>query len=194
MIRWRKEQEKQKEFEKEALTFFDSLYNAAVHMTQSTWEAEDLVQETYLKAYKSFHQFQKGTNCKAWLFKILTNTCINLYQKRKVRSSAEEEGVLEDFYIFNKFEEDIPAFGEVVGEGFLKRLVSDDVKTALDRLPPEFRTVIILSDLESLSYQEVADILNCSLGTVKSRLYRGRRLLQKSLWEYAMERGVAKRK
>lgn len=192
MIRWRKEREKQQEFEKEALKHFDSLFNAAVRMTQSSWEAEDLVQETYMKAYNSFHRFKKGTNCKAWLFKILTNTYINLFQKKKIRSSVEDKGFLEDFYIFNRFEEDIPAFGDVIGEGFLKRLVSDDVLAAIDRLPPEFRTVIILSDMESLSYQEIADILDCSLGTVKSRLYRGRRLLQKSLWEYAVDRGIGK--
>lgn len=194
MIRWRTEQEKQREFEEEALRHFDSLYNAAVRMTHSAWEAEDLVQETYMKAYNSFHQFKRGTHCKAWLFKILTNTYINVYQKKRVRSSAEEMGTLEDFYIFNRFEEDIPAFGDVIGEGFLKRLVSDDILRAIDQLPPEFRTVIILSDLESLSYQEIADILECSLGTVKSRLYRGRRMLQKSLWKYALERGIAKRR
>lgn len=191
---WRRDREKERRFEQEALSHFDSLYNAALRMTQSAWEAEDLVQETYMKAYVSFHQFKRGTNCKAWLFKILTNTYINQYQMEKQRSSAADKGALEDFYILNRVEEEIPAFRDGGGEEFLKRLVSDDVKSAIDRLPPEFRMVIILSDLESLTYQEIADILDCSLGTVKSRLYRGRRLLQKSLWEYAVERGIAKRR
>lgn len=194
MNRWRKHKAKQEAFEKEALRHLDSLYHAAVRLTQSIWEAEDLVQETYLKAYNAFDQFQRGTNCKAWLFKILTNTHINLYKKKKVRSSAREEGHLADFYIFNKLEGDIPGYGDIVGEDFLKHMVSDDVIKAIDQLPEEFRTVIILSDLESLSYQEIAKVLDCSLGTVKSRLYRGRRLLQKHLWDYAVERGITKRK
>jgi RNA polymerase sigma-70 factor (ECF subfamily) len=194
MTRWRTHRKKQEKFEKEALQHFDSLYHAAMRLTHSIWEAEDLVQETYLKAYNAFDHFKSGTNCKAWLFKILMNTQINLYKKKKVRSSAEDEGHVEDFYIFNKGEDDIPGYGDVVGEGFLTRLVSDDVIKAIDRLPPEFRTVVVLSDVESLSYQEIAEILECSLGTVKSRLFRGRRLLQKHLWEYAVERGITKRK
>ncbi len=193
MIRWRKHAGKRLEFEKEALSHFDALYNAAVRLTQSTWEAEDLVQETYMKAYTSFHRFEKGTHCKAWLLKIMLNTYINLYRKEKRQAQAADNGVFEDLYLFNRFEEDLPAFGNVMGGEFLKSLVGDDVKKAMDQLPAEFRTAILLADVESLSYQEIADILGCSLGTVKSRLYRGRQLLQKSLWEYAAERGIVRR-
>jgi RNA polymerase sigma-70 factor (ECF subfamily) len=194
MRRWRRRQAKQGEFEETALSHFDSLFNAAVRMTGSAWEAEDLVQETYMKAYASFHQFQRGTNCKAWLFRILMNTYINIYRKDKKEAQALSHEIHEDGYIFNRFEEEIPNFGEVMGEEFLKKLVSDDVKRAMDDLPPEFRAVVLMSDLESLTYQEIADILDCSLGTVKSRLFRGRRLLQKSLWEYAVEKGIARRR
>ena len=181
-MRWRKRREKQREFEKTALKHFDSLYNTAVRMTGSAWEAEDLVQEALLRAYTSFHQFKQGTNCKAWLFKILMNTFINKYRKEKRESEVLLSEAIEDCYIFSRFEEDIPNFGEIMGGEFLKKLVSDDVKRAIDELPLEFKAVVIMSDLESLTYQEIADILGSSLGTVKSRLYRGRRLLQKSLW------------
>lgn len=163
-------------------------------MTGSAWEAEDLVQETYMKAYASFHQFQRGTNCKAWLFRILMNTYLNTYRKDKREAQALSLEIPEDGYIFNRFEEEIPNFGEVMGEEFLGKLVSDDVKRAIDDLPAEFRAVVLLSDLESLTYQEIADALDCSLGTVKSRLFRGRRMLQKSLWDYAVEKGIARRR
>lgn len=146
-----------------------------------------------MKAYASFHRFERGTHCKAWLLKIMLNTYINLYRKEKRQAQAAENGVFEDLYLFNRFEEDLPAFGEVMGEQFLKNLVGDDVKKAMDQLPTEFRAVVLLSDVESFSYQEIADILGCSLGTVKSRLFRGRQLLQKSLWEYAAERGIVRR-
>ena len=192
-MRWRTRRKKKREFEEEALSHLGSLYNAALRMTRSQWEAEDLVQETYMKAYASFHQFQRGTNCKAWLLKILTNTYINLYQREKRRSSVEDEGVFEDFYIWNRVEEEGPVLGDIMGEEVLKRLVSDDVKAAIDRLPAEFRTVIILCDVECLTYGEIADILDCPPGTVKSRLHRARRMLQKSLWAYAVERGIGKR-
>ena len=193
-MRWRKRQEKQREFEETALKHFDSLYNAAVRMTGSAWEAEDLIQEALLRAYTSFRQFEQGTNCKAWLFKIMMNTFINKYRKEKRESEVLLSETIEDCYIFGRFEEDIPNFGEVMAGEFLEKLVSDDVKRAIDDLPVEFRTVVIMSDLESLTYQEIADILGSSLGTVKSRLYRGRRLLQKSLWDYAVERGIGKGK
>ena len=194
MKRWRRRQKKRQAFEETALSHFDSLYNAALRMTGSAWEAEDLVQETYTKAYGSFHQFRRGTNCKAWLFRILLNTYINIYRKEKKESQVLSQEIPEDGYIFNRFEEDMPNFGEVMGEEFLRKLVSDDVKRAIDDLPLEFKTVIIMSDLESLTYQEIANVLDCSLGTVKSRLFRGRRLLQKSLWEYAVEKGITRRR
>lgn len=193
MIHWHRNTGRRQEFEKEALRHFNSLYNTAVRLTQSAWEAEDLIQETYMKAYASFHRFEKGTHCKAWLMKIMLNTYINLYRREKRQTQAAESGMLEDLYLFNRFEESLPAFGEVMGEQFLSSLVSDDVKKAIDQLPDDFRAVILLADVESFSYQETADILGCSLGTVKSRLFRGRQLLQKSLWEYAAERGIVRR-
>ena len=147
-----------------------------------------------MKAYASFHRFQRGTNCKAWLYKILMNTYINKYRKEKRESQVLLDEATEDGYVFNRFETEIPGFGEVMGEEFLKKIVSDDVKRAMDDLPQEFRAVVLLSDVESLTYREIADILNCSLGTVKSRLFRGRRLLQRSLWEYAEEKGITRKR
>ncbi len=181
---------RRQEFEQVALVHLNALYNAALSMTREEKEAEDLVQETYLKAYRFFHQFERGTNCKAWLFKILQNTYINRYRKRSKEPPTVD---VQDVDSLCEYEE-LPE-GEkniLEDEGVLKFLVSDDVYRALDMLPAEFRLVVIMADIEEFSYKEIATILGCPIGTVMSRLHRGRRLLQQSLFEYAKKLGYLK--
>lgn len=173
---WRKaeeEGEKRKEFEEVALPYINSLYHMALRMTRNTQDAEDLVQETYLKAYRFFHRFQKGTNCKAWLFKILNNTYINSYRKR-VKEPKIESISDNPFY-------ETPETILDVEEELIKRITQQEIKEALGKLPEEFRSVVILSDLEGFSYKEISEILDCPIGTVMSRLHRGRSRLKEIL-------------
>jgi len=192
-----REENKRKEFEEVAMEHIDSLYNMALRLVFNKEEAEDLVQETYLKAYRFFNTFQKGTNIKAWLFKILRNTFINKYRK-KVATPGEL--FYEDIETLNStvtYEQEGKT-GELTDTleskyNDLGNIMEDDVKHAIDSLPIEYREAILLSDVEELSYQDIAEITNVPIGTVKSRLNRGRKLLQKSLWEYAKDRGFIKR-
>ncbi|GAN32380.1 MAG: sigma-70 family RNA polymerase sigma factor [Candidatus Brocadia sp. AMX2] len=193
----REENNRRKEFEEIALTHIDSLYNMALRLVFNKEEAEDLVQETYLKAYRFFDTFQTGTNIKAWLFKILRNTFINKYRKS---ASMPGEVFLEDIESVNtnmaydqeaKSEEAIDTLESKYTD--LSSLLDDDVKRAIDSLPIEYREAILFSDVEELSYKDISEITNVPIGTVKSRLNRGRKLLQKSLWEYAKDRGFIKR-
>lgn len=173
---WRKaeeEREKRKEFEEVALPYINSLYHMALKMTKNTQDAEDLVQETYLKAYRFFHKFQKGTNCKAWLFKILHNTYINSYRK-KVKEPKVESVSEDPFYGIHGNILDIE-------EELIKRTTRQEIKEALEKLSEEFRSVVILSDLEGFSYKEISEILDCPIGTVMSRLHRGRNHLKEIL-------------
>jgi len=176
------------EFERVALPQLDALYGTALRLTRNPKDAEDLTQETLLRAFRFFHRFETGTNFKAWLFKILHNTFYNRYRKeqrdREVTDEASEEGL------------DTLVSAEARGasrdpEGVLvSRLLSDEVQRALDSVPALFREAVILSDLQEFSYKEVADIMDCPVGTVMSRLFRGRRLLQKALYDYAIEHGI----
>lgn len=175
------------EFEALALEHFDALYNTAMRLTRNPGEAQDLVQETFLKAYRFFHRFEPGTNIKAWLFTILRNTYINAYRK----ASRQQQQV--DFDQVAPFYADPSATSEWTNRGsveeMLHHLVQDDVKRALEALPDEYRMVILLADLEDFAYKEIADIVGCPVGTVMSRLFRGRRLLRKSLAEFAKKSG-----
>ncbi len=188
---------KRKEFEEIAMVHLDSLYNMALRLILNKEEAEDLVQETYLKAYRFFDTFEKGTNIRAWLFKILRNTFINKYRKT---ASMPNEVFFEDIESVNthiaydqesKAGESVDTLETKIGD--LSNLMDDDVKHALDNLPIEYREAILLSDVEELPYKDISEITNVPIGTVKSRLNRGRRLLQKSLWEYAKDKGFIKR-
>ncbi len=184
---------KQREFEDTAMEHTDALYRTALRMTKNTKDAEDLVQETLLKAFRFFDRFEPGTNIKAWLFKIMMNIFINDYrQKSKQPSSMSYEDV-DDNYLYHQLK-----FQKTEGknpEQFLfSRIFDDDVKRAVEELPDDFRIVVVLAFLEQFSYQEIAEIANLQLGTVKSRLHRGRKLLQKSLWEYAKRNGFLKTK
>ena len=186
-----------KEFEELTMPHVDSLYNMAVRMSTNKEDAEDLVQETYLKAYRFFNTFQKGTNVKAWLFKILRNTFINKYRKA-ISSPSEvlyEDIELVNSYVSNNNEPDTKESIDTLKSKVesLDDILGDDIKNAIDSLPIEYREAIIYSDIEELTYKEIAEIINVPIGTVKSRINRARSLLRKNLWNYAKERGFVKR-
>jgi RNA polymerase sigma-70 factor, ECF subfamily len=176
------------DFNSQVMPFVDSLYNTAYRMTRSAEDAEDLVQETFFKAYKYYDKFEEGTNLKAWLFKILKNTFINNYRKRKLEPRSVDFAEIEDSFerIVRRDSSEQPADPE---SEFFAGVLDDDVKKALESLPYDYRMVVILADLEDFSYKEIAEILDCPVGTVMSRLYRGRKLLEKALLKYARKNG-----
>jgi len=183
------------EFELDALKYIDSLFNVAMRMTRNKDDAEDLVQETYLKMHRFSHTFDEGSNLKAWLFKILRNTFINLYRK-KIREPQEiHYDNNEEFYLFNRITAD-RADDKFLGKGTIgiEEYLEEEIKYALDNLPLAFREVVLYSDVEGLSYEEISGIVGCPIGTVKSRLYRARRALQKLLWNYAKDKGYLREK
>jgi RNA polymerase sigma-70 factor (ECF subfamily) len=177
------------EFEAIALEHFDALYNTAVRLTRNPDEAQDLVQETYFKAYRFFHRFELGTNVKAWLFTILRNTYINSYRKVVRQQRVDFEQVV-PLHAAPETSSEWTDRGSV--EEMLRHVVQDDVKRALDELPEEYRMVVLLADLEDFSYKEISAIVGCPVGTVMSRLFRGRRLLRKSLVDFARKSGYIK--
>ena len=166
----------------EALEHLDALYRTALRLTQNPPDAEDLVQETYLRALRALDQFQEGTNLRAWLFKILTNAFINQYRRRARAPRSESIDNIEDFYLYQHLIDSglQPAASEPERE-VLERLVDEDIIRALEELPVPFRQVVLLADVEGFSYKEIADILGIKIGTVMSRLHRGRRRLQQAL-------------
>jgi RNA polymerase sigma-70 factor (ECF subfamily) len=174
---------KQKEFESEALVHLDTLYNVALRLTGNASDAEDLVQDTVTKAYRAWDKYEPGTNCRAWLVTIMRNTFINQFRRRSKQPSPVQFDAVEDTSVFEQVQDRDP-------EGsFFRFIVDDEVKQAIQELPEEFRIPVVLSDVEGLSYAEIAEILDLPVGTVKSRLFRGRRRLQQRLYEYAMEMG-----
>ena len=178
------------EFESLTLGHLDPLYAAALRLTRNERDAEDLVQDTFLRAYRFFDKFERGTNIKAWLFKILTNTFINRYRRQ-----VKERAVVEDDKdtVHERFmSRDVSESSTNPEQYFFDRLLSDEVLAAIDALPVDFRMVVILADLQEFAYKEIAEILDCPVGTVMSRLFRGRKLLQKSLLSYAVETGVVR--
>ena len=192
MLKLKKTQKKLSEFEQVALVHIDSVYNVALRMTKNTSDAEDLVQETYLKAFRFFNKFQAGTNCKAWLLKILTNLFNNKYRQRiKEPPQVSYDEVEEDFLYSLLLKETLEP-NENPERILFSQIVEDDVKKVMDNLPEEFRMVVILSFIEDCSYKEIAEIMDTNIGTVKSRLHRGRTMLQKALYEYAKKRGFVK--
>ena len=176
------------DFDSQAMPYLDSLYNTAYRMTRSAEDAEDLVQETYFKAYKYYDKFEEGTNLKAWLFKILKNTFINNYRRKKLEPRSVDFAEIEDSFerIVRRDNNDQAVDPE---SEFFTGVLDDDVRKALESLPYDYRMVVILADLEDFSYKEIADILDCPVGTVMSRLYRGRKLLEKALLKYARQHG-----
>ncbi|MBI2374461.1 MAG: sigma-70 family RNA polymerase sigma factor [Deltaproteobacteria bacterium] len=181
--------ERQTEFEQLALEHMDALYASALRLTRSPKDGEDLVQDTYLKAFRFFDSFEPGTNMKAWLFKIQTNTFINKY-RRRVKEREVAESPAEDV-MFDRFvsADHVRALRDPE-QDFFSKLLSDEVVEALDQVPVDFRMVVILADIQDFSYKEIAEIVGCPVGTVMSRLFRGRRILQKHLYDYAQREGI----
>ncbi len=181
----------QETFVDQAMEHMGTLYSAALRMTRNPADAEDLVQETYLKAFRSFHTFQQGTNLKAWLYRILTNTFINAYRAKKRRPEQTEVDDVEDLYLYRRLAGPAAASaGRSAEEEVLEHFTDSEVKEALESLPEQFRMAVFLADVEGFSYKEIAEILDVPIGTVMSRLHRGRRALQKALFEFGMERGL----
>jgi RNA polymerase sigma-70 factor (ECF subfamily) len=178
-------------FSDQATPFMASLYTAALRMTRNPSDAEDLVQETYLKAYRAFGGFKEGTNLKAWLYKILTNTFINSYRSRKRRPEQTDLDEVEDLYLYRRLGGlEAVAASRSAEEEVLDHFTDDDVKAAVEALPEQFRMAVLLADVEGFSYKEIAEILDIPIGTVMSRLHRGRKALQKVLHDVGVRRGL----
>jgi RNA polymerase sigma-70 factor, ECF subfamily len=178
-------------FADQAMQFAPQLYATAMRMTRNRADAEDLVQETYLKGFRSFHTFKAGTNLRAWLFRILTNTYINKYRQKQRSFDESNLGDIEDLYLYKRmgtFED--ASIGRSAEESLMTMLPDDEVKQALENLPENFRMPVILADVEGFAYKEIAEILEIPIGTVMSRLHRGRKAMQKTLHDYAVERGL----
>jgi RNA polymerase sigma-70 factor, ECF subfamily len=191
-------QVKKREFEELFLPLLDNLYSIALRMTRNEKDAEDLVQESYLKAFRFFHRFERGTNARAWILTILTNTFRTRYRKKKAEPNMVDFEAVENFCLADEMVKEITAADKSEARGaeavtsVLKDYVSDDIIKALESVPDQFRVAVLLSDVEGFSYQEISEILGISVGTVKSRIFRGRKILQKQLWDFAKQRGIVK--
>jgi len=173
-----------------AMPHMQALYTAALRMTRNPADAEDLVQETFLKAYRSFDRYEDGTNLKAWLYKILTNTFINSYRAAKRRPEKADVEDVEDLYMYRRLGDLQAGTGQSAEEEVFERFTDDEVKAAIESLPEAFRIAVLLADVEGFSYKEIAEITEVPIGTVMSRIHRGRKALQKALMDFAVARGL----
>ncbi|HCT9180730.1 TPA: sigma-70 family RNA polymerase sigma factor [Corynebacterium aurimucosum] len=183
--------QKQRLFEEQALPLLDQLYGGAMRLTRNAQDAEDLIQETYLKAYSNFDSFKQGTNLKAWLYRIMTNTYINSYRKAKrrpVESSADE---LSDFQLYTTAGHDSTGLESAEVEA-LKQMPDSEISEAMNDLPEDYRMVVYYADVVGLAYKEIAEVMGTPLGTVMSRLHRGRKLLRAALKDVAREKGIGR--
>lgn len=176
-------------FAAEAMQYAPQLYSAALRMTHQRADAEDLVQETYLRAYRGFGSFTEGTNLRAWLFRILTNTFINSYRAKQRRPQESDLADVEDLYMYRRLSS-LPA-AQSAEDQLMEMFTDDEVKRALEDLPDIFRLPVLLADVEGFAYREIAEMLDVPIGTVMSRLHRGRKAMQKRLFDYAQARGLA---
>ena len=176
-------------FSADAMVHMDALYATALRMTRNAADAEDLVQETYLKAYRGYERFEAGTNLRAWLYRILTNTFINSYRSKQRRPQESDLADVEDLYLYRRLGGLESSQRGLSAEDQLMNLLSEgEVKAAIEALPEKFRLPVLMADVEGFSYKEIAEMVDVPIGTVMSRLHRGRKALQKSLWEFAAER------
>ncbi|MEX2487793.1 MAG: sigma-70 family RNA polymerase sigma factor [Nitriliruptoraceae bacterium] len=179
--------QRRERFEAEALPYLDRLYSAAIRYTRNPTDAEDLVQETIAKAFRAFHQFEPGTNLRAWLYRVLHTTYISMYRKAQRRPQESLQDEIDDYSLYDDVHR---AGGANVEREVLASITADEVKQALADLPETFRIAVYLADVEGFTYQEIAEIMDTPVGTVMSRLHRGRKTLQKALADYARSRGL----
>ena len=181
----------QEQFTADAMQYAPQLFSTALRMTRSRSDAEDLVQETYIKGWRSFHTFQEGTNLRAWLFRIMTNTYINKYNAQKRKGAEVELDDVEELFLYKRLGSiDQSQLSSSAEDQMLELFTDDEVKSALEELPEDFRIPVLLSDVDGFSYKEISEMLEIPIGTVMSRLHRGRKAMQKMLYEYARERGL----
>ena len=181
----------QEQFTADAMQYAPQLFSTALRMTRNLADAEDLVQETYIKGWRSFSTFQVGTNLRAWLFRIMTNTYINKYNAAKRKGTEVELDDVEELFLYKRLGSiDQSKLSSSAEDQMLNLFTDDEVKNALESLPEDFRIPVLLSDVDGFSYKEIAEMLEIPMGTVMSRLHRGRKIMQKMLYEYARERGL----
>jgi RNA polymerase sigma-70 factor (ECF subfamily) len=180
------------EFAQQAMQYAPQLYSAALRMTRNSSDAEDLVQDTYVRAYRGYGTFSEGTNLRAWLFRILTNTFINTYRAKQRRPQETELADVEDLYLYRRIS-GVAATAQSAEDTLFQLFTDDEVKKALEELPESFRLPVLLADVEQFSYKEIAQMLDIPIGTVMSRLHRGRKAMHKALIDYATDRGLLAR-
>jgi RNA polymerase sigma-70 factor (ECF subfamily) len=179
------------DFTDDAMQYAPQLFATALRMTRNKADAEDLVQETFLKGWRAFDSYQQGTNLRAWLFRIMTNTFINKYNSQQRRPQETELDEVEELFLFRRMGAfDQSKMSQSAEDQMLELFTDDEVKNAIESLPETFRIPVLLSDVEGFSYKEIAEMLEVPIGTVMSRLHRGRKAMQKMLYEYAKERGL----
>ncbi len=178
-------------FAESAMPLMDQLYSAAMRMTRNAADAEDLVQETYMKAYRAYDRFEEGTNLKAWMYRILTNSYINRYRSKQRRPDESDIADVEDMYLYRRLGgEQASSLGTSAEEAFLSSVTDETVKAAIEAIPENFRIAVLLADVEGFAYKEIAEILEIPIGTVMSRIHRGRKALEKQLHDFAEERNL----